>query len=268
MKKILLSSIFGLILSTNAIANTKCFLASEAGKLLKEEGECKTRHAPCSTFKIAISLMGFDDGFLIDETHPELPFQEGYDDWLEIWKQPHTPTTWIKNSNIWYSQVITQHLGMPKFKNYLSRLNYGNQDASGDKGLENGLTHSWLSSSLQISPEEQTIFLNGLVNSTLSVDQKAQEKTRNILFVENFTDGWKLYGKTGSGYLLNEDGQQNKSKPMGWFVGWVEKGDRHIVFAHYIEDSERQETYSGPRAKEIAKEKLMEILREDSTRLG
>lgn len=250
------------------MAETKCFLVSEAGKVIKQEGECKTRHAPCSTFKIAISLMGFDDGFLIDETHPELPFKEGYDDWLEIWKQPHNPTSWIQNSNIWYSQVITQHLGMQKFKDYLAKLNYGNQDASGDKGLANGLTHSWLSSSLQISPEEQTTFLNGLINSTLLVDAKAQAKTRNILFVDDLNNGWKLYGKTGSGYLLNEDGRQNKNKPMGWFVGWVEKGDRHIVFAHYIEDNERQETYSGPRAKVIAKEKLMEILHEDSTRLG
>lgn len=268
MKKKLLYSVFGLLLTTSAMGETKCFLASESGKVVKQEGECKTRHAPCSTFKIAISLMGFDDGFLIDETHPEIPFKEGYDDWLEVWKQSHNPTAWMKNSTVWYSQVITQHLGMSKFKDYLAKLNYGNQDASGDKGQNNGLTHSWLSSSLQISPEEQTNLINGLINSTLAVSPKAQAMTRNILFADNLPNGWKLYGKTGSGYLLNEDGFQNKNKPMGWFVGWVEKGDRHIVFAHYIEDSEKQETSSGPRAKAIAKEKLLEILHEDSTRLG
>ncbi|AFC70333.1 putative beta-lactamase [Rickettsia amblyommatis str. GAT-30V] len=49
-------------------------------------------------FKIAISLMGYDDGFLIDETHPKLPFKEGYADYLEVWKQSQTPKDWMKNS--------------------------------------------------------------------------------------------------------------------------------------------------------------------------
>ncbi|WP_410526378.1 penicillin-binding transpeptidase domain-containing protein [Rickettsia rhipicephali] len=30
---------------------------------MKQEGNCESRYAPCSTFKIAISLMGYDDGF-------------------------------------------------------------------------------------------------------------------------------------------------------------------------------------------------------------
>ncbi|KJV61184.1 putative beta-lactamase-like protein [Rickettsia amblyommatis str. Ac/Pa] len=42
--------------------------------------------------------MGYDDGFLIDETHPKLPFKEGYADYLEVWKQSQTPKDWMKNS--------------------------------------------------------------------------------------------------------------------------------------------------------------------------
>ncbi|WP_343230978.1 hypothetical protein [Rickettsia peacockii] len=30
--------------------------------------------------------MGYDDGFLIDETHPKLPVKAGYADYLEVWK--------------------------------------------------------------------------------------------------------------------------------------------------------------------------------------
>ncbi|MDJ1304798.1 MAG: hypothetical protein MRQ09_00950 [Candidatus Midichloria sp.] len=52
--------------------------------------------------------MGYNEGVLIDETHPELPFKEGYVDWIKVWKQHHTPATWIKNSCLWYSQFITQ----------------------------------------------------------------------------------------------------------------------------------------------------------------
>ncbi|GAA5252030.1 penicillin-binding transpeptidase domain-containing protein [Candidatus Rickettsia kedanie] len=56
----------------------------ENDKFIKRAGHCESRYAPCSTFKIAISLMGYDDEFLIDETHPKLPFKDGYADMLEF----------------------------------------------------------------------------------------------------------------------------------------------------------------------------------------
>ena len=40
------------------------------------------RISPCSTFKMALSLMGYDAGILKDENTPVWDFQEGYDDWL------------------------------------------------------------------------------------------------------------------------------------------------------------------------------------------
>lgn len=49
-------------------------------KLSNKEGDCASRYAPCSTFKIAISLMGYEEGLLVDKTHPKLPFKEGYVD--------------------------------------------------------------------------------------------------------------------------------------------------------------------------------------------
>ncbi|ABV76811.1 MULTISPECIES: penicillin-binding transpeptidase domain-containing protein [spotted fever group] len=89
-------------------------------KIIKQEGNCESRYAPCSTFKIAISLMGYDDGFLIDETHPKLPVKAGYADYLEVWKQSQTPKDWMKNSCVWYSQIITKELGIEKFRDYVT----------------------------------------------------------------------------------------------------------------------------------------------------
>ena len=109
------------------------------------------RVTPCSTFKIALSLMGFDSGILVDENMPVWVFQEGYDDFLESWKKPQTPRSWLKNSCVWYSRILAAKLGIKIFQAYLAALNYGNQDASG------GLTGAWLSSSLKISPREQTM---------------------------------------------------------------------------------------------------------------
>nr|WP_232279142.1 penicillin-binding transpeptidase domain-containing protein [Rickettsia akari] len=92
-----------------------------------------------------MSLMGYDDGFLIDETRPKLPFKDGDADMLEVWKQPpHTPKDLMKNSCLWYSQVITKELGIAKFRNYVTKFDYDNHDILGDKGKNNGLTNALL----------------------------------------------------------------------------------------------------------------------------
>lgn len=205
--------------------------------------------------------MGYDAGFLIDETHPEIPFKEGYDDYLEVWKQPHTPQDWMKNSCVWYSRLITQELGYEKFHDYIIKFDYGNQDASGDKGKDNGLTNAWLSSSLEISPEEQAIFVQKLVNKKLSISEKAVEMTKNILFIEDFADGWKLYGKTGSGNRLNEDRTTKlKDRQIGWFVGWLQKNDRIVFFVNFIEDTEHHDSYASLRSRAAAKAKLKALI--------
>lgn len=210
-----------------------CFVAKEGEQILRRDGECAARFSPCSTFKVAISLMGYDAGILIDEKNPEWPFRHDYVDWFPSWKQAQNPTTWIKNSCVWYSQVITKKLGMQKFKEYVTKFKYGNQDVSGDKNKNNGLTNSWLVSSLTISADEQINFLEKLVRSKLPVSQKAHEMTRKILFIEDLADGWKLYGKTGSGPLINPDGSESDDKLLGWFIGWVQNGKRIIVFAYH-----------------------------------
>lgn len=254
MKKyfVLLTMLF--CLSSQVFGTTKCFIVQENEKILIQEGDCDSRHAPCSTFKIALALMGFDSCLLTDEIHPQLDFKQGYVDYIESWKQPHNPTTWIKNTCIWYSQVLTQKLGMEKFQEYVTKFKYGNLDISGDTGQNNGLTNCWLSSSLRISGLEQLKFLQDLLGNKLPISKKAQELTRNILFVENLPNGWELYGKMGYGSLPNSD------RKIGWFVGWIEKENRKVVFVHYIEDDQKMPTHAGPRAREIAKERVLKLL--------
>lgn len=260
MKRYFILFIMLFCICSQGTAKTKCFIAQENGKVLIQEGDCDSRHAPCSTFKIVLALMGFDANILTDENTPQWDFKQGYVDWIDRWKHPHHPKTWFKNSCIWYSQILTQKLGLEKFKEYVSKFNYGNQDISGDKGQNNGLTNCWLSSSLKISGQEQLKLIQDLLDSNLPVSKKAQELTRSLLFVGEFKKGWKLYGKTGGGYLLNKDGTRNEDRKIGWFVGWIEKEDRKIVFVHYIEDDHKIDSPVGPRAREIAKERVLKLL--------
>ncbi len=248
-KAILFLSLLG-ISGGVALAETKCFLATENNHIIQQVGHCQVRQSPCSTFKVAIGLMGYDSGILQNELSPVYPYKKGMSTVVEACKQSQTPASWMKNSCVWYSQEVTQKLGMKEFHNYLEKFNYGNQDASGDKGKNNGLTNAWLVSSLEISPEEQVQFLKKLSESKLPVSKKAQALTKQIMFVDNLDDGWKLYGKTGS-----------KDTQSGWFVGWIEKGNRKIIFAHYIEDSKKMDSWGGRRAKEEARLKLIQLIK-------
>lgn len=259
MKKRMLLLSF-LVLCTSYSFAEHCFIARENGKIITQEGDCDKRYAPCSTFKITLSLIGYDSGILIDETQPVWSFKQGYPDLLAIWKQDQTPASWIKNSCVWYSQVLTHKLGMEKFKTYITNFNYGNMDLSGDKGKNNGLTNAWLSSSLEISGIQQVAFLEKLLNNELPVTAHAHNMTKKILFLEEFPNRWKLYGKTGSGVYLNKDRTAKLDIQYGWFVGWIEKDGRTIVFVNRISDGKKQETFAGPRAKANAKEKLIKII--------
>jgi beta-lactamase class D len=257
--KILYLMFCTLIFASNVNAKD-CFIASKNNQIIHSEGECDKRYSPCSTFKIAISLMGFDSGILVDETHPTWNFKPVYVNWLERWKQPHNPKLWLANSCVWYSQIITKKLGMERLTEYSKRFNYGNQDTSGNKGMNNGLTNCWLSSSLAISPKEQINFINKLIANKLPVSTDAQIKTKNILYLESLPNGWELYGKTGSGSQLDADSNKIKNRQVGWFVGFVRKDKKTITFAYLIADGGKQDTYASLRAKEALKDRLSNIL--------
>ena len=259
MKKVILL-LCSIMLSANVAFADSCFIAKENGKVLQSDGDSEKRYAPMSTFKITLSLIGFDSGILADEMHPVWPFKEGYVDWRDAWKQDQTPKSWMKESCVWYSQVLTKQLGMEKFQEYVTKFDYGNKDLTGDKGQNNGLTNSWLSSSLQISSAEQVAFLQKMLTGKLPIKPHSIAMTKNILFVEELKNGWKFYGKTGMGSLLNADGTKNPDLYHGWFIGWIEKGDRRIIFSNHIEDDKKEEIGASQRAKADAKEKMIKII--------
>lgn len=223
---------------TSASAHTICTVVADPGsrKILLEQGDCATRTTPASTFKIAISLMGYDSGFLKDAHNPTLAFHEGYPDWGgAAWKQPTDPARWIKYSVVWYSQQVTQSLGMTRFADYAGKFGFGNADVSGDKRHPDGLTHAWIDSSLQISPLEQVAFLGRLVNRELPVSEHAVAMTDQITEVARI-GGWDIHGKTGTGFPARADGSDDESRGWGWFVGWATGGGKTLVFARLIQD--------------------------------
>ena len=77
VKRFTLFAFIALWLNAQVFADTEYFIIQEKDRILKLEGDCTKRHSPGSTFKIAISLMGYNEGLLTDETHPEWEFKPG-----------------------------------------------------------------------------------------------------------------------------------------------------------------------------------------------
>lgn len=260
MKKVILL-LCSIMLSANVAFADNCFIAKENSKILKSEGDCATSYGPQSTFKIALSLIGFDSGILKSESKPSWSLPEGTDPYINVCKGDHDPRTWMRDSCLWYSRILTKKLGVKKFQDYVTKFSYGNMDLSGDKDQNNGLTQAWVSSSLKISPEGQVDFLQKVVDRKLPISSASYDKTKKIMFIQEMAGGWKLYGKTGNGTQFDKDGNKTDLQ-HGWFVGYIEKGNRRIVFASHMVDNEKQNVFASFRARNEALIKLWYLIDE------
>jgi beta-lactamase class D len=257
--KIFLSLALYFLLIGNLSAK-QCFMFGDFNdsEAWKQEGECELQYTPQSTFKIVLSLMGFDSGILQNENNPEWKFDSSfYNGSVNACKSDHNPETWMRDSCVWYSQLLTSKLGMAKFSQYIQILNYGNQNLQGNPGKDDGLTNSWLDSSLKISPIGQAIFLQNMLKRSYNLSGHAYEMTKNIMFVMDLAGGWKLYGKSGTGLI-------NKARNIqhGWFIGWVEKDDKKIIFVNHLVDEDQQEAFAGLRARSDVLIRLWKIINE------
>ncbi|MCZ2497379.1 class D beta-lactamase [Xylophilus sp. Kf1] len=234
-------------------ADTLCTVIADAadGRLLLEQGDCRTRVTPASTFKIPLAVIGFESGYLTSPHAPVLHRQPGDPDWGgDAWRQPTDPTRWLKYSVVWYSQRIAHALGEDTLHRFAQRFGYGNADFSGDPGQNNGLDRAWIMSSLKVSPVEQVVFLRKLVDGSLPVGAAAVAQTRDTVETFQAADGTALQGKTGTAFPRRPDGSFDESRAYGWFVGWTLGNGQRLVFARLRQDNRTETTSAGLRARD------------------
>ncbi len=80
------------------------------------------------------------------------------------------------------------------------------------------------------------------------------------MYQETLPSGWALYGKTGAGCQHDADGHKIKDRQVGWYVGFVRKGEKVITFVQLIADEDKQGTYASLRAKATLKKNIKHIL--------
>lgn len=212
-----------------------------SGAALVHEGSCDEHVTPGSTFKIAISLMGFDSGVLRDDRTPYLPYRPSYAPANPATRHDADPAAWLRESIVWYSQQVTARLGADAVRNYVQAFDYGNRELASVPGVDDAIALSEISPTLRISPLEQTVFLRKVVNRSLPVSARAYDVTARLLKLDAPVNGWEVYGKTGTVPARRTDGSADETQDIGWFVGWASKGGRTVVFARLLQH--RGETY-------------------------
>ena len=170
------------------------------------------RISPCSTFKIALSLMGYDAGILIDETNPTWDFQDGYDDWLVSWRAPLTPKSWMHYSCVWYSKVLSLRLGPEKIQSYLTSMEYGNKDMSGGLPEPGPADPAWIDFSLTISPRQQVDFIQRMILAKLPISPIRYPNDKSASIQGRIAGRVEIVWKNGTGKPRNMDGLSGGSK--------------------------------------------------------
>lgn len=216
---------------------------------LLREGPCNERFYPCSSFKFPLAIMGFDAGILKDPYTPRWDYKSEYHGYSNQQKATD-PTIWLTESIVWYSQQLTLKLGLPRLQAYVDKFQYGNRDLTGNPGKQDGLTQAWLMSSLRISPGEQVRLLSRFLKRDLGVADRAYDMTVASMPVFTADGGWTVRGKTGSGSHGSSAANFNRERPLGWFVGWAEKGQRKLAFARFEVGTGLSNTPCGMKARQ------------------
>ncbi|MCA1617820.1 MAG: class D beta-lactamase [Acidobacteria bacterium] len=204
------------------------------------EARCRERFSPFSTFKIPNSLIGLDAGvipdaeFVIKWDGKKYPAHSRDTPPFSAWWQDQTLRTAFKRSVVWCYRELALKVGEKRMREYVRKLHYGNEDASGP------VNNFWLNSSLKISADEQVDFLKRFYNEELPVSKRSAAILKEIMTLEETPD-YRLSGKTGGGPL-------GEGRFLGWFVGYVETRDNTYFFATEIEGP----TYLSIRDERIA----------------
>lgn len=197
---------------------TGCFvvLDPEANALhIYNLDRARTRFRPASTFKIPNALIGLDVG-AVRNVEEVIPYG-GTKEWMKVWEQDMNLRDAMKVSNVAVFHQLAKRTGLQRMQEHLTAFRYGNAQAGDD--IEKRF---WLTGPLEISAVEQVDFLHRLTTGKVPVRAETFNAVRSLILYEASAE-YAIYGKTG--WLGPEDPQ------VGWWVGWVEKGDARYPFA-------------------------------------
>ncbi|MBM5817830.1 MAG: class D beta-lactamase, partial [Cyanobacteria bacterium K_Offshore_surface_m2_239] len=200
----------------HGVEGTFVLLDERSGELRgHNQSRAEQRFSPASSFKIVNALIGLSTGAVrsVDEV---IPYTGDANPFMREWLQPMGLRGAMKVSNVPLYQELARRIGLQRMGEAITRLGYGNQQ------IGTNVTTFWLRGPLAISAVEQTRFLSRLAHRTLPFPAQAQRQVAEITRVDS-GPGWSLHAKTGW--------QNAPGAGVGWWVGWVQRGDQITPFA-------------------------------------
>jgi beta-lactamase class D len=200
---------------------------------------------PCSTFKIWNALLGLEEGILSSAVEPFYQW-DGIRRDIAAWNKDLNLRDAFQASCVPAFQRLANRLGSDRMNRWLDTISYG------DKNTSAGLDVFWLPApdrrTILISPKEQAELLCKLVGCKLPIKPASLKTLKDLMRVRE-TPAAILYGKTGSG-TLSADGTK-----IGWFVGFVESGERCFAFAAAMQGPEA----SGAETRSLVETILLDL---------
>ncbi|MCP2731897.1 class D beta-lactamase [Limnofasciculus baicalensis] len=183
----------------------------------------RTAFPVASTFKILNSLISLETQVISDEI--ALLTWDGITREFPGWNRDLNMREAFKLSAVWFYQVLARRVGYERMEKWITQVGYGNEQI-GDK---DDIDRFWLNGQLQITPEEQIEFLRRLYQNKLPFSDRSLSIVKDIMIVEK-TPNYTIRAKTGW-FGFGDDRKQQ----IGWYIGYVEKGDNVYFFATNID---------------------------------
>jgi beta-lactamase class D len=180
---------------------------------------CMRPMLPASTFKIANSMIGLETG-VVEDAETRFPW-DGTKYSVPEWNQDNDLRTAIRVSCVPCFQSIARGVGAQRMQEWVNRLEYGNRDISG------GIDQFWLRGGMRISAVQQIDFLRRFDAGKLPISARTAEIVRDIITLD-VGRNHVLLGKTG---MVNPP---EAPELTGWFVGFIELGERRVFFATLV----------------------------------
>lgn len=181
-----------------------------------------TAFLPASTFKILNSLISLETGVISDEL--QILTWDGIQRQIPAWNRDLNMREAIKLSAVWFYQVLARRVGYDRMQKWVTQVGYGNSKI----GSKEDIDKFWLQGELRITPQAQIQFLRRLYKNELPFSQRSLSIVKDILIVEKTPD-YTIRAKTG--WVGFEGGKPE----IGWYVGYLEKGDNPYFFATNID---------------------------------
>jgi beta-lactamase class D len=221
--------------------NNKDWIVSDTIKI-------KTETLPASTFKIINLLIALETKTIVDEN--EVVNWIGSTDTVKYGYRPEIYHNMpikeaFESSAGWVFVELAKKIGKDKYREYLVKCKYGNNDLS-QKEID-----FWNFGNFAISPKNQVEFLHCLYEEKLPFSKRNIDIVKKVMITEQ-TEDYTIRAKTGW--------TRENNANIGWWVGYIETKKGTFIFAtRLLQDRKQNRTDFGSCRKDITKKIFKEL---------